>query len=231
MLQMIVMERMLHPDEDSDAKDNSKLLSAQLHSVVREGDILKLTEILRQVPTKQMMKDVMGHRDKEDFGRSLVLQAACNGNLDIFKLLHQKYDADITVRDSVNNSNAFHLAAANGHSDVIEYLLENAPNLLKKVDRKGNTALHVAATNGHDHIVDQLLACPNINNILETKNDLGRIALHCSCANGHVAIVQKLLKKGIKTDVKDANNDKPSDLAYSRGHVEIVSLLENCNRT
>ncbi|KAK5814632.1 ankyrin repeat-containing domain protein, partial [Linnemannia elongata] len=51
-----------------------------------------------------------------------------------------------------------HMAAANGHLDVVEYLISIiSPEAVNIQNDQGNTALHWAATNGHAKVVETLI--------------------------------------------------------------------------
>lgn len=57
---------------------------------------------------------------------------------------------------------ALHVAAANGHLDIVDYILSllKADNreYINKINEQGNTALHWASLNGHVEVVKALLA-------------------------------------------------------------------------
>lgn len=70
-----------------------------------------------------------------------------------------------TIKDAYTFSTPFHMAAANGHLEVLKYLLSLIPDveekkkLLNLENDCGNTALHWASLNGHLEIVQ--LLCDN----------------------------------------------------------------------
>lgn len=70
-----------------------------------------------------------------------------------------------TIKDEESLTTPFHMAAANGHFEVLKYLLSLIPDIeeRKKIinleNDSGNTALHWAAYNGHVEIVK--LLCEN----------------------------------------------------------------------
>ncbi|KAF9205759.1 hypothetical protein BGZ49_003560, partial [Haplosporangium sp. Z 27] len=52
-----------------------------------------------------------------------------------------------------------HMASANGHLDVVEYLISViSPEAVNIQNEQGNTALHWAATNGHAKVVEALIS-------------------------------------------------------------------------
>lgn len=70
-----------------------------------------------------------------------------------------------TIKDEYSLSTPFHMASANGHLEVLKFLLSLIPeeeekkNVLNLQNESGNTALHWAALNGHLEIVQ--LLCEN----------------------------------------------------------------------
>lgn len=117
--------------------------------------------------------------DQED--QNAIILDARAGDLDSLKeifttLIHPKLLA--TCLESEAGSTALHMACANGHLDVVRYLLslvkENATNeteVKSYVDRQnqtGNTALHWASLNGKLEVVkflcDEYGADPFIRN-------------------------------------------------------------------
>ena len=68
----------------------------------------------------------------------IFINAASNNNLDIMKTMIK--DIDINVSD-YDKRNALHLSCANGHLDIVKFLLDSKADINLK-DRWGNTALH-----------------------------------------------------------------------------------------
>jgi hypothetical protein len=70
-----------------------------------------------------------------------------------------------TIKDEHSLSTPFHMAAANGHLEVLKYMLSLIPEeeekktILNTQNDSGNTALHWAAYNGHLEVVQ--LLCEN----------------------------------------------------------------------
>lgn len=80
-----------------------------------------------------------------------------------------------TIKDEYSQSTPFHMAAANGHLEVLKFLLTLIPDdekleVLNAQNDSGNTALHWAALNGHLTIV-QLLCENNADPFIRNKYD------------------------------------------------------------
>ncbi|KAF9353846.1 hypothetical protein BGX26_008401 [Mortierella sp. AD094] len=69
-----------------------------------------------------------------------------------------------------------HMASANGHLDVVEYLITIiSPEAINTQNEQGNTALHWAATNGHAKVVETLISKGKAN--YKLKNAAGHTAM------------------------------------------------------
>ncbi|KAF9175612.1 hypothetical protein BGX21_006859 [Mortierella sp. AD011] len=69
-----------------------------------------------------------------------------------------------------------HMASANGHIDVVEYLITIiSPEAVNIQNEQGNTALHWAATNGHAKVVEALISKGKAN--YKLKNAAGHTAM------------------------------------------------------
>lgn len=85
-----------------------------------------------------------------------LLDLARDGDLEAFKAVFSEpegYNKVLAEKDEYSQSTPFHMAAANGHHDLLKLLIENIPENLRKdavnaVNYTGNTALHWAALTG-----------------------------------------------------------------------------------
>ena len=72
----------------------------------------------------------------------VMIDAAAKGNIDIVKQVLSTGKIEVNDTD-YDLRTALHLAVAEGHYNIIVYLLENGANVMAK-DRVGTTALHEA---------------------------------------------------------------------------------------
>jgi uncharacterized protein len=91
----------------------------------------------------------------DDDGRTGLLVAATNGNLQIVAIL-LKVNAHMNVKDKLGNT-PLHYAADRNHVDIAELLLD-AGSPVDPENKNGMTPLMVAASRGNATIVDALLA-------------------------------------------------------------------------
>lgn len=97
---------------------------------------------------------------------------------------------------------ALHLAAQEGHLNVVKLLLANNANLHIETQDKGRYAFYSACLHGRLDVVKFLR--PYISNI-DKKIKSGVTPLNATCGNGHLEIVKFLVEAG--ADVNSADND------------------------
>jgi len=87
------------------------------------------------------------------------------------------------------------VASANGHKEIVAYLLEKGIDINKKDEYYGRTALIWASFMGHKEIVKILLEKENIDINQTDKGWNGRTALMWASYRGHAEIVKMLEEK------------------------------------
>uniref|UniRef100_A0A8B9N0T3 Uncharacterized protein n=1 Tax=Accipiter nisus TaxID=211598 RepID=A0A8B9N0T3_9AVES len=100
-----------------------------------------------------------------------------------------KYN-DINALNS-SSETLLHVAAANGHLTIMEYLISKGAKIDVK-DKKGRTPLHSAAEKGHGVAVKVLLRCGAYMYSLDME---GKTPLHLAAQNNHSHILKMLLKE------------------------------------
>lgn len=106
-------------------------------------------------------------------------------------------------------STPLHLAAANGHNDVVELLLTNKADV-NATDDSGRTPLHLAVTNGNTDTVKLLLANQAKIN---TRDIYGTTPLHYAADKGHLEVVKLLLSSGANVYVTNSVGETPLMMA------------------
>lgn len=117
------------------------------------------------------------------------------------------------------------VASQQGHSKVVEILLEefNAQAEVETTD--GWTALLYACKGGHEETVKILLGRINNINSISHKNVCGKTPLMWAALNGRFEIIDQLLRKGASMEVKTRNGGTALHFAVSRGHDHVLQLL------
>ncbi|CAG8476885.1 7770_t:CDS:2 [Paraglomus occultum] len=144
---------------------------------------------------------------------SEVIACARFGELDELKSYIDQYSADYLVEKDEYGNTALHMASANGHLEIVEYIIQtlggSASEIINAQNDSGNTALHWSALNGHQTIVEVLIT-HGVN--AKIKNTAGRTAISEAQQNGHERTVEYLLSVVDPTDGNE-NPEEEKDLA------------------
>lgn len=112
-----------------------------------------------------------------------VIYDAREGDLQTLKEIFEEIGGATikTIKDDITLSTPIHMASANGHLELLKYLLslvdfEDAVVLANQKNDTGNTPLHWASFNGHLSIVQ--LLCEKYQADPFLKNDLGHDSIY-----------------------------------------------------
>jgi len=153
-------------------------------------------------------------------GRTALMYAAEEGAANAIRILI-KNGADPKLHGSDRGYAAIHLAASDGHVEVIREMLDKgiSPDL---VDHDKATPLHHAASDGHEDVIKVLLDAGASAN---AKDNEGRTPLHLAADDGQYGVVAMLLDNGVGPDVLDNRDRTPLMIAAGERHPNIVDLL------
>lgn len=121
-----------------------------------------------------------------------------------------------------SGTTALHVAAQNGHKDIVEILLNEGANqdARTKVER---TALHLAAQYGHLPVVDLLISYWSDVNATDM---LKMSPLHWATDKGHVNVVERLLQAGADATLRSKFQLTPLDIAYNSHLHEMIDMFK-----
>jgi HEAT repeat protein len=130
--------------------------------------------------------------------------------------------------DSVDlqGSSTLFIAAQEGHSDIIEYLLNQGAdsNLSNENDIP---PLNQASYFGHLKAVKQLIKA---GADVGASDDQGLTALHNAAAKGHLLVVQHLMDSGADPTAINISGKQPIDFASERSHDDVVAYLQTVSK-
>lgn len=137
----------------------------------------------------------LASRDYDRYSDSEFYDIGYEGVMDrrnLSEMLLRRFDTE--------GDTPLHKAAGNGHSAVVEFILEHQPNIdLRNIFFEAYTPLHLAAKQGHLNIV-QLLVGNGADIEAETHNGEWT-ALQLAVDEGHEAVVEWLLQNGANPNV------------------------------
>eukprot|EP00977_Amphora_coffeiformis_P009842 scaffold2257_cov169-Amphora_coffeaeformis.AAC.20 len=125
-----------------------------------------------------------------------LLDAARFHDADVVRAVLTVYPQSINCTDDHKNT-PLHMAAANGHVDLVELLLRFGADPSCK-NEKGNTPLHWASSNAQQAVVNVLLKNDRVD-VLE-RNAFGRSALTEGFTSENTDVVQSLLEHKTATE-------------------------------
>ena len=132
----------------------------------------------------------------------------------------QLNEVDVNTQDKYGET-ALHLAAANGHLNIVNTLLDNGSDINAQ-NKHGETALHLAAANGHLNIVNTLL---DNGSDINAQNKHGDTALHLATANEHLDVVNTLLNNEAKVDAQNLYGQTALYWAEENENPDILQVL------
>lgn len=125
-----------------------------------------------------------------------LLSAARFGEIDEVTKLVCIDAALVNYQDEENGNTALHMASANNHNELVEFLL-SIPQLLMLENKSGNTALHWAVQLQNKNVVKIILnhkgkATENIN--VKQKNKFGKSVVQEAINTCNREIIEEILK-------------------------------------
>lgn len=178
----------------------------ELHLAAHRGDSASVRQILNAIDALMTRTASGAEFDAEvseirsamvnevnEVGDTALLAATEKGNLDIVADLLKYTDTEGARRKNRSGFDALHVAAREGHSAIVQVLLDHDPTLSKTFGPSNVTPLISAATRGHIEVVQLLL--DKDSGVVEMAKTNGKNALHLSARQGHVDIVKALLDK------------------------------------
>lgn len=117
-----------------------------------------------------------------------------------------------------------HMAAENGHTEMITLLFHFEANLENK-NKIGSTALHTAVSHGHLEAVKELL---KLGAKIGALNNMGNTPVHLAAYTGNVEIMEVLLKNGGTRFIHSKNKVEMTPVDYARKK-QMGDLLTNAS--
>ncbi|KAI1172485.1 ankyrin repeat-containing domain protein [Nemania sp. FL0916] len=164
-------------------------------------------------------------------GQTPLHTTAANGAASAVLALMQ-LGANRSAQDKQGRT-ALHLAAHNGHDDVVELLLQDIPRgsrtyyrdlliSLHQPDEDGRTPLHLAVNNGHDKILQTMM------HAILSSTDTSQL-LQLRPRDWPPEIVEKVFIKMNLVRAKDNERQTALHLAARKGYATVVDNLLSIN--
>jgi ankyrin repeat protein len=205
----------------------AKSIRTQTENTMQQRDIISLVKKNDVNAVRTALQNGTNVNATDGNGRSLLLIATNDKNVEIAKLL-VSYKADVN-QQAQNADSPFLYAGASGQTELVKLYLENNARF-DLFNRYGGTALIPACERGHIETVKVLVKAKDfpINHV----NKLGWTALMEAIILGdggqkYQKIIQILKDNGANLSIPDHDGITPLQHAKSRGFKEIVKILES----
>lgn len=201
----IAMERQLSFGVGSERKRGKdspgKRGDSPLHLASRAGNLMKVKDIFQRFDG-DAIKELLSKQNLE--GETALYVAAENGHAHVVAEFVKHSDLQTASIPANNGFDPFHVAAKQGHLEILRELVSCFPNLVMTTDTSNCTALHTAAAQGHVDVVNLLLDADS--NLAKIARNNGKTVLHTAARMGHLEVAKSVLSKdpsiGFRTDKK-----------------------------
>ena len=165
-----------------DYKAGDKKGSTPLHLAAYCGHLSILNYLMKQ---EGVVADVLNIHGRTPF------HCACQeGSMQVVEALISKYSANAKLEDYEKGITPLHLAAGNGHLDIVKFLCNENRCVIEAVDKIGRTPLHAACSHGHHEVAKYLVFEKNCDQNKKDKMGLTPIAI--ATLMGHKNVFQSL---------------------------------------
>lgn len=189
-----------------------------LHIAARYGHLAIVNIILHAYPNFPI-------NAPDCLGRTALSWALESGNVTLACKLHMHGGiTKFTRYPAFPHITPAHYAAAEGHADMIPFLIETLKMPLDVQDHRDATPLEYACQRGHLEVARRLLgfgASPT------HRGNGGMTALHWAAESGNAAIICQLIANGADVSARSAHQETPAHIAALHNHHHVVRLLHD----
>ncbi|XP_051116037.1 ankyrin repeat-containing protein ITN1 isoform X2 [Andrographis paniculata] len=208
----------------------------ELHLAAQRGDLAAVKQILDDINC-QMVGNSGSDFDREvaeirasvvselnELGETALFTAADRGHIEVVKELLKYSNHETLTKKNRSMFDPLHIAASQGHHEIVQVLLAHDPGLSKTFGPSNATPLITAASRGHIAVVNELLSkdC----SLLGMFRSNGKNALHLAARQGYVEIVQALLDRDHQlARSNDRKGQTALHMAVKGVNSDVVKLL------
>ncbi|XP_048575772.1 poly [ADP-ribose] polymerase tankyrase-1 isoform X2 [Nematostella vectensis] len=199
----------------------------------------------------QLLEGLGARRSSRHYSTQEICEVSSAGNLQMLRhMVHN--GACVSYRDA-NRRTPLHVSSAEGHLDIVKFLLLQPGIDVNARDKSGKTPLLDAIVNNRHEVVEYLKShgavvdetklvtiateharngdAKSLKRMLRLSGHLnasdfdGMTLLHVAAAHGRMRVVSMLLKEGADVSLVNRLNQTPQQLASLNGHTEVEREL------
>lgn len=174
--------------------------------------------------------------ESQDYLGRTALYHACQSNFtDIVQLFYEYNPHLFHLNSPITGKNGAHIAAIQGHTDIINQLIDYAPDMLNVLDIDGYTPAHYAALYGHINIIK--LLSNRLSQVLYTTNQTHYTVLHSAVSTditnmpssklteNKQAIISCLTQQGWDINLVTSSQDTPLGMAIHDRQADLAQFI------
>ncbi|KAL0326843.1 UNVERIFIED_CONTAM: Ankyrin repeat-containing protein [Sesamum angustifolium] len=203
-----------------DSKSLRFITHQSFFSAVRSDDLQTLKNLIENEGSDPSSLMALQNDEKE----TALYIAAENNFFEIFIYLLGFCDLQTVMIRAKSDMDAFHVAAARGHLEIVKELLARWPELCRACNSSNTSPLYSAAVQNHLDVVNAILDADVSSIRIVRKN--GKTALHTTARYGQLDIVKALIGRdpGI-IPIKDKKGQTALHMAVKGQDTSVVDEL------
>ncbi|XP_046548425.1 protein fem-1 homolog B-like [Haliotis rubra] len=147
--------------------------------------------------------------------------ASWRGHLDVVKYIVSQNKVDINSRGSRKKTPVM-VAAAEGHKDVVEFLVNHGADL-SLVYSSGSSTLHIASLGGHLEVVKYSVSENKVD--INSRGWRMKTPVMVAAEMGKKDVVEFLVEHGADLSLVYDGGSSTLHLASAEGHLEVVKYV------
>ena len=197
--------------------------TGDVNAVTKDGStalLLAVTSPRSELMVTLLLENGADKSIRDTCGVSPFYEACSQEHIGLARLLHSPIETD---NMTVEGRTALHAACANGHLDIVEWLLDlDCAVQCDIADSQDMTALDLAAKNDRADIVGLLLDRGIDGN---RTNENGETALFAACRLDHADVIGVMLAGGVDASVVNADGMTSFHVAVDGANLNAVNQL------
>ena len=155
-------------------------------------------------------------------GKTALIEAAINENIDVMKILVEQYNATVDFTDNFNQT-ALMWAVVCEHEQCVKYLLEKGAKM-NETNQDGFYPAHLVLEESDNSHTFELLHKAGAQ--LDVTDSDGETCVHYCARYDSKNTLAYLIDAGAKLDIKNHKGETARDIAVLLQHDEAVDMLD-----